>query len=177
MTVTRLATAAAALLLALSVSAPASAGGCGSQYRVGYGDTLARIAAKCGTSVYAIMQVNPYIRNPNLIRVGQVIALPQGGSYQGGGGGGYGYQPPRYQYNSYHGGMTGYRAYDVTYRSYQPRARYQAPSYRQPSYRQPSYRQPAYQAPSYGQPSYSYQGGHRGGHTVNYNDYRGYGSY
>ncbi len=104
MTFPRIASAAAAaLVLGLGLSAPAQAGGCGSSYQVGYGDTLAKIAARCGTTVYAIMQVNPYIRNPNLIRVGQVIALPQGGGHgykqppKGGGYGG-GYQPPRYSY-------------------------------------------------------------------------------
>jgi LysM repeat protein len=47
------------------------------------GDTLGRIAAKYGSSVSRIVEVNS-ISNPNLIRIGQHLKVPAGG---GGGGG------------------------------------------------------------------------------------------
>ncbi len=48
----------------------------GSAYVVQPGDTLGKIAARIGSSVSAILAVNPQIWNPNLIYVGQVINLP-----------------------------------------------------------------------------------------------------
>jgi peptidoglycan endopeptidase LytE len=48
----------------------------GGTYVVQYGDTLRIIAARYGTTVSAILAVNPQIWNPNLIYVGQVINLP-----------------------------------------------------------------------------------------------------
>jgi LysM repeat protein len=47
-------------------------------YVVQPGDTLGNIAARAGTTVYAIMSVNPQITNPNIIYVGQVINMPAG---------------------------------------------------------------------------------------------------
>jgi LysM repeat protein len=47
-------------------------------YVVMPGDTLGKIAARAGTTVYAILAVNPQITNPNLIYVGQVIYMPPG---------------------------------------------------------------------------------------------------
>lgn len=44
-------------------------------YYVQYGDTLARIAARFGTSVYAIASLNG-IYNPNFIYVGQLLYIP-----------------------------------------------------------------------------------------------------
>ena len=41
------------------------------------GDTLSRIAAKYGTTVAKLVEING-IKNPNLIRVGQVLRLPGG---------------------------------------------------------------------------------------------------
>lgn len=46
-------------------------------YTVVAGDTLGKIAAKYGTTVAELAKINE-IRNPNLIRVGQVIALTPG---------------------------------------------------------------------------------------------------
>ena len=40
------------------------------------GDTLRKIAAKFSTTVDAILKVNPQITNPNVIYVGQAIAIP-----------------------------------------------------------------------------------------------------
>jgi LysM repeat protein len=50
----------------------------GSTYVVQVGDTMAKIANRYGTTVSAIMAVNPQIYNPNVIYVGQVINLPAG---------------------------------------------------------------------------------------------------
>ena len=47
-------------------------------YRVTPGDTLAKIAARFGTSIGAILQANPSIRNPNVIYSGQTLAIPAG---------------------------------------------------------------------------------------------------
>lgn len=45
-------------------------------YTVKKGDTLGSIAKKYGVSVNDILAVNPSIKNPNLISVGQVIKIP-----------------------------------------------------------------------------------------------------
>ena len=50
----------------------------GQLYYAQSGDTLRKIAAKFNTSVDAILKVNPQITNPNLIYVGQAIAIPAG---------------------------------------------------------------------------------------------------
>ena len=47
-------------------------------YTVQWGDTLGKIAARSGTSVKAILSVNPQITNASLIYAGQVINLPSG---------------------------------------------------------------------------------------------------
>ncbi len=48
----------------------------GQTYYVVKGDTLRKIAAKFNTTVDAILRVNPQITNPNVIYVGQAIAIP-----------------------------------------------------------------------------------------------------
>jgi LysM repeat protein len=50
----------------------------GGTYVVLRGDTLAIIAWRYGTTVSALLAVNPQITNPSLIYVGQVINLPSG---------------------------------------------------------------------------------------------------
>ena len=50
----------------------------GQLYYAQSGDTLRKIAVKFNTSVDAILKVNPQITNPNLIYVGQAIAIPAG---------------------------------------------------------------------------------------------------
>ena len=50
----------------------------GQSYTVQSGDTLRKIADKFGTTVDAILKVNPQITNANLIYVGQVITIPAG---------------------------------------------------------------------------------------------------
>lgn len=52
----------------------------GQTYYVVKGDTLRKIAAKFNTTVDAILRVNPQITNPNVIYVGQAIAIPAGAS-------------------------------------------------------------------------------------------------
>ena len=49
----------------------------GGTHRVRTGDTLSRIAGRYGVSVTALMRHN-HIRNPDQLRVGQVIAVPEG---------------------------------------------------------------------------------------------------
>lgn len=49
-----------------------------STYVVQWGDTLGKIAARIGSSVSAILAVNPQIYNASLIYAGQVINLPAG---------------------------------------------------------------------------------------------------
>lgn len=50
----------------------------GGTYIVQWGDTLGKIAARTGTSVSALLAVNPQISNPSLIYAGQMIYLPAG---------------------------------------------------------------------------------------------------
>ncbi len=73
----------AILVLGLpTIAAPATAlaqGACGDTVTVVYGDTLREIAARCNTTVAEILALNPAITNRNLIRVGQVINLPNAG--------------------------------------------------------------------------------------------------
>ena len=69
---------AAALLLSLAgAAAPVAGPSCGADYRVVRGDTLTRIARRCGSSIAAIARASG-VRNPNLIRVGQRLVIPGG---------------------------------------------------------------------------------------------------
>jgi peptidoglycan endopeptidase LytE len=52
----------------------------GQTYYVKKGDTLRKIAEKFGTTVDALLKLNPAITNPNLIYVGQAIKIPSGAS-------------------------------------------------------------------------------------------------
>lgn len=47
-----------------------------STYRIKWGDTLSAIAARNGTSVSALMQANPKIKNANLIYAGDTLNIP-----------------------------------------------------------------------------------------------------
>lgn len=58
----------------VNVGSASAAAGCGSTYTVQAGDTLYSIAAKCGTTMYAIRQVNPFI--VNWVYTGQVLTMP-----------------------------------------------------------------------------------------------------
>ena len=61
-----------------STPPPAPPPASGQTYYVVKGDTLRKIAAKFNTTVDAILRVNPQITNPNVIYVGQAIAIPAG---------------------------------------------------------------------------------------------------
>lgn len=67
---------AAATALAMGLAAPAAAAGCGDQHTIRAGDTLSRIARKCGTSVEALMQANPQIASPSALSIGWTLAVP-----------------------------------------------------------------------------------------------------
>ncbi len=60
-----------------STGATGGAGPCSRSYVVQRGETLRRIASKCGTTVSAIVAANG-LGNPNLIYVGQVLTIPNG---------------------------------------------------------------------------------------------------
>jgi len=70
------------LVVFLIFASMASAGkaaawsGCGSTYMVQWGDTLSGIAAKCGTSMSAIWQLNPGLGS--WVYAGQVLYMPDG---------------------------------------------------------------------------------------------------
>ena len=70
-------------------SVPVTGAVCPNPYMVQYGDTLSRIAQRCGTSVGALLALNPNFQyNPNLIYPGQTLWLyPVTGIPQTGGGG------------------------------------------------------------------------------------------
>ena len=52
----------------------------GGTYYAVKGDTLRKIAAKFGTTVDALLKLNPQIANPNVIYVGQAITVPSASS-------------------------------------------------------------------------------------------------
>lgn len=52
----------------------------GQVYYVKKGDTLRSIASRLSTTVEDLLKVNPQIKNPNLIYVGQAITIPAGAS-------------------------------------------------------------------------------------------------
>ena len=66
----------AILLASLATTSPAFAAGCGSSVTVLSGDTLRKIADRCGTSVAALRLANPEIGWGNLIYPGQALQLP-----------------------------------------------------------------------------------------------------
>lgn len=49
---------------------------CGNSYRVKRGDTLGKIARRCGTTISNLMMANPQIKNPNLIYTGRTLQIP-----------------------------------------------------------------------------------------------------
>jgi len=79
----------------LGLAAPAPPrGDCGPAYRVVRGDTLFAIARRCGSSVAAIARASR-LADPDLIRVGQRLAIPGAGPAQAG------RRPPRRPAASY----------------------------------------------------------------------------
>ena len=72
---TRIITAAGAgIVMAGLAAGPALA----STHAVQPGDTLSGIAASAGVSLHKVEQANRWIKNPNLIYVGQVVHVPDG---------------------------------------------------------------------------------------------------
>lgn len=66
----------AVMLAMFAFTTPAFAAGCGSSVTVVSGDTLYKIAARCGTTTSALRRANPAIGSGNLIYPGQVLQLP-----------------------------------------------------------------------------------------------------
>lgn len=66
----------AVLLAALASTSSVFAAGCGSSVTVVQGDTLRKIADRCGTTVSALRRANPVIGSGDLIFPGQVLQLP-----------------------------------------------------------------------------------------------------
>jgi len=64
------------MLSTFAVTSPAFAAGCGSSVTVVSGDTLYKIATRCGTTTTALRRANPAIGSGNLIYPGQVLQLP-----------------------------------------------------------------------------------------------------
>jgi LysM repeat protein len=64
------------LFVLFASATPALASTCGDTVTVQRGDTLSKIAVRCGVTVNGILRANPSITNPNLIHPGQVIILP-----------------------------------------------------------------------------------------------------
>ncbi|MEZ4869175.1 MAG: LysM peptidoglycan-binding domain-containing protein [Caldilineaceae bacterium] len=78
-------TVVALLFLTAFATSLRAQGSCGGSVTVAAGDTLYRIAARCNTTVRAILAANPQIRNPNIIYRGQVLTLPTGNDSAGNG--------------------------------------------------------------------------------------------
>lgn len=66
------------LSMALALPTALAQSPCGDTETVVAGDTLYKIAARCNTTVAALLEANPQIRNRNLIYVGQVLTIPNG---------------------------------------------------------------------------------------------------
>ena len=66
----------AVLISAFATTSSAFAASCGSSVTVVSGDTLRKIADRCGTSVSALRRANPELGSGNLIYPGQVLQLP-----------------------------------------------------------------------------------------------------
>ena len=58
-----------------------SASSCGDTYTVTGGDSLSKIAGKCGVSLATILSLNPQITDANLVYTGQVIRLTSSADY------------------------------------------------------------------------------------------------
>jgi lipoprotein-anchoring transpeptidase ErfK/SrfK len=66
----------ACLFIISSANSPALAQSeCGKEYTVARGDSLSKIARRCGTTLSTLLEANPDITTPNRIKVGQQIAL------------------------------------------------------------------------------------------------------
>ena len=80
-------TALATALLCASAFTANDAGAmgvCGDTYTVRSGDSLGRIATRCGSTVAAIMSANDRIKKPSALRIGWEIRIPGGTDSSGG---------------------------------------------------------------------------------------------
>ncbi|MEM7210456.1 MAG: LysM domain-containing protein [Pseudomonadota bacterium] len=80
-------TAIAVAVLCASAFTATEAGAfsnCGDTYTVRSGDSLGRIAKRCGSTVNAIMAANDRIKKPSSLRVGWEIQIPGGTDSSGG---------------------------------------------------------------------------------------------
>ena len=59
-----------------ATAAPPAWSGCGGSYTVQWGDTLGKIAARCGTTISALRLANPAIGSGYWIYAGQTLAMP-----------------------------------------------------------------------------------------------------
>ncbi len=66
----------AMLFTSFATTTAAFAAGCGTSVTVVSGDTLRKIAERCGTTVSALKLANPDVGNGNLIYPGQALLLP-----------------------------------------------------------------------------------------------------
>jgi LysM repeat protein len=66
----------AMLVASFATTTSAFAAGCGTSVTVAKGDTLFKIAMRCGTSVSALRRANPELGSSNLIYAGQSLLLP-----------------------------------------------------------------------------------------------------
>jgi LysM repeat protein len=67
---------AAVFLASFATTSAAFAAGCGTSVTVVNGDTLLKIANRCGTTVSALKLANPDLGSGSLIYPGQILALP-----------------------------------------------------------------------------------------------------
>ncbi|MGH9458840.1 MAG: LysM peptidoglycan-binding domain-containing protein [Thermoanaerobaculia bacterium] len=70
------------VVLTICFAVPAAAQ-CGGSVVVARGDTLSGIAARCGTTVAALVRANPSIDDPDRIYIGQRIAIATGETVRG----------------------------------------------------------------------------------------------
>ncbi len=71
--------------LAFTPTALAGSSACGGNYTIASGDTLRKIAARCDTTVSALLLANPQIYDADHIYTGQVLVMP-GAVFHGGNG-------------------------------------------------------------------------------------------
>lgn len=65
------------VVMVLAIETPAGASDhCGASYTIRAGDSLGKVARRCGHSFETILAANPEIRNPSRISIGQRIAMP-----------------------------------------------------------------------------------------------------
>lgn len=60
-----------------AISSAAAAEDCDDTYQVARGDTLTKIAARCGTTVKAILAANPEVTDPRKLKIGHTLVVPR----------------------------------------------------------------------------------------------------